>query len=144
MSDDPRQAQGLGPFVTEFVTDAARARGQWLSMGIFIAFVVIALMANWSLFLQWAGMVAALVFLHNGLALAGGNTLARIVGLSEFDRRAITIETGIQNSGLGLVLIFVFVISGVATKLGEWSKGAEILTSLVQSARNEESGSDNS
>lgn len=45
---------------------------------------------------------------------------------------------------LGLILIFVFVISGVATKLGEWSKGAEILTSLVKSAQNEGSGSDSS
>lgn len=104
------------------ITARLRTPLQWLSMGIFIAFVVIALMANWSLFLQWAGLVAVLVLIHNGLALAGGNTLARIMGLSEFDRRAITIETGIQNSGLGLVLIFAFFqgLGGMAVVAAFW------------------------
>ena len=104
------------------ITAKLRTPLQWLSMAIFIAFVAVALMANWSLFLQWAGMVAALVLVHNALALAGGNTLARIMGLSEFDRRAVTIETGIQNSGLGLVLIFAFFqgLGGMAVVAAFW------------------------
>ena len=36
MTQDPTQAQGLGALVTEYVMDMARARGQWLSMGIMI------------------------------------------------------------------------------------------------------------
>ena len=103
---------------------AARLRRpmQNLSMLIFIAFVVLALAANWALFLQYASMVAVLVFLHNGLALAAGYGLASVVGVSDFDRRAITIETGIQNSGLGLILIFGFFdgLGGMAVVAAFW------------------------
>ncbi len=104
------------------ITARLRTPLKWVSMGIFIAFVALALAANWALFLQYAGVVAVLVFVHNGLALACGNLLARAVGLSEFDRRAITIETGIQNSGLGLILIFGFFngLGGMAVVAAFW------------------------
>ena len=44
------------------------------------------------------------------------------MGLSAFDRRAVTIETGIQNSGLGLVLIFGFFggLGGMAVVAAFW------------------------
>lgn len=102
----------------------ARLRGplQWVSMGIFVAFVVLALAANWGYFLQFAGVVALLVVLHNALAFAGGYGLATLARLSDFDRRAVTIETGIQNSGLGLVLIFGFFggLGGMAVVAAFW------------------------
>lgn len=95
---------------------------QWLSMGIFIAFIGLALAANWGLFLAYAGSIAGLVVVHNALALTGGNLTAALFGLSPFDRRAITIETGIQNSGLGLVLIFGFFggLGGMAIVAAFW------------------------
>ena len=104
------------------VTARMRSPLQWLSMGIFVAFVVIALAANWGYFLEFAGIVAGLVIFHNTLALAGGYATARVFGLSEFDRRAVTIETGIQNSGLGLVLIFGFFhgLGGMAVAAAFW------------------------
>ena len=40
------------------------------------------------------------------MALTTGFSIARLFKLSKKDTRTITIETGIQNSGLGLVLIF--------------------------------------
>ncbi|MBC7280711.1 bile acid:sodium symporter family protein [Hoeflea sp.] len=103
---------------------AARIRKpmQSLSMVIFIGFIVLALAANWSFFLGYVGAVAGLVVLHNGLALAGGYGTASLMGLSDYDRRAITIETGIQNSGLGLVLIFAFFggLGGMAVAAAFW------------------------
>ena len=45
---------------------------------------------------------------HNAVAFSAGYLTATIGGVSEYNRRAITIETGIQNSGLGLILIFGF------------------------------------
>ena len=95
---------------------------QWLSMGIFIAFIVIALAANWAQFLAYAGGIAGIVILHNALALGGGFATATLAGLSPFDRRAVTIETGIQNSGLGLVLIFAFFggLGGMAVVAAFW------------------------
>ncbi|MBJ6371097.1 bile acid:sodium symporter family protein [Sedimentitalea arenosa] len=104
------------------LADRIRKPLQLISFGIFIAFVVLALAANWAFFLQFAGAVALLVILHNTLALAGGFGCASLARLSEFDRRAITIETGIQNSGLGLVLIFGFFngLGGMAVVAAFW------------------------
>lgn len=103
---------------------AARIRTtmQRISMAIFIGFIVLALAANWGFFLSFAGAVAGLVVVHNALALSGGYLTATVMKLSDYDRRAITIETGIQNSGLGLVLIFAFFggLGGMAVAAAFW------------------------
>ncbi|WP_040980965.1 bile acid:sodium symporter family protein [Oceanobacillus jeddahense] len=49
-------------------------------------------------------LVFAAVFLHNGFGLFFGYLAARLLGLDENDRRAISIEVGMQNSGLGVSL----------------------------------------
>jgi len=104
------------------LTQKIRRPLQWLAMGIFIAFIILALLANWDFFLQFAGAVAGLVIIHNALALGGGWVAATIGGVSPYNRRAITIETGIQNSGLGLVLIFAFFggLGGMAVAAAFW------------------------
>ncbi|WP_299419641.1 bile acid:sodium symporter family protein [uncultured Shimia sp.] len=105
-------------------TLAAKLHGplQTLSMVIFLAFIVLALANNWQNFKLFAGAVAFLVVLHNALALAGGFGLATLARLSPYDRRAVTIETGIQNSGLGLILIFAFFggLGGMAVVAAFW------------------------
>lgn len=53
-------------------------------------------------------MVFWLVLLHNGLALAGGYSLSMLFKNNDDIHRTVAIETGIQNSGLALVLIFTF------------------------------------
>lgn len=104
------------------LADRIRRPMQWLSMAIFIAFIVLALAANWANFLQVAGAVIGLVVVHNALAFLGGYTTATIAGLVERDRRSVTIETGIQNSGLGLILIFAFFggMGGMAVAAALW------------------------
>lgn len=104
------------------ITARLRRPLQMLSMGIFIAFILIALAANWTLFLNLAGTIAGLVIAHNALALAAGFSMATLMGLSDYDRRAVTIETGIQNAGLGLVLIFGFFggLGGMAVVAAFW------------------------
>ncbi|RSL33916.1 bile acid:sodium symporter family protein [Salibacterium salarium] len=44
------------------------------------------------------------VVLHNGIGLALGYLAAKWTGLDETKRRAVSIETGMQNSGLGAAL----------------------------------------
>jgi len=104
------------------VTQRIRRPLQWLSMGIFVAFIILALAANWTHFLAFAGGIAGLVIVHNALGFGGGYTIATLAGLSPYDRRAVTIETGIQNSGLGLVLIFGFFggLGGMAVVAAFW------------------------
>ena len=93
-----------------------------LSLAVFIVFVVGALALNWSIFLAWGHYVVGIVLLHNALALAGGYGFARLAGLPERDRRSVAFETGIQNSGLGLVLVFSFFdgLGGMAIVTAWW------------------------
>ena len=93
-----------------------------LSAGVFISFVGVALVANWDNFLQAVGLVALGVFLHNALALGLGYGAAWATGLPERDRRAVSIEVGIQNSAIALVLIFAFFdgLGGMAIIAGWW------------------------
>lgn len=95
---------------------------KWVSMAIFVGFVAFSLSANWSYFVQFVGLIAGMVVMHNALAFAGGYGTATLARLSPYDRRAITIETGIQNSGLGLVLIFAFFggLGGMAIVAAFW------------------------
>ncbi len=63
-----------------------------------------------------------IVLLHNLLAFTTGYSIARFFGLSQENIKSITIETGIQNSGLGLLLIFTFFdgLGGMALLAAFW------------------------
>ncbi|QDG78547.1 bile acid:sodium symporter family protein [Labrenzia sp. PHM005] len=95
---------------------------QKLSMLIFISFIVVALYGNWEFLGAFGPDIVPLVIAHNGIALFGGYMVATVAGLSPYDRRAISIETGIQNSGLGLILIFGFFhgLGGMAVVAAFW------------------------
>ncbi|MCF8198752.1 MAG: bile acid:sodium symporter family protein [Sulfuritalea sp.] len=92
------------------------------SIAVFGLFVVGALAANWRYFLDFVGFVVFAVFLHNALALSTGYFAAKFTGLPERDRRAVSIEVGIQNSALGLILIFNFFdgLGGMAIVTAWW------------------------
>lgn len=79
-----------------------------LSFLMLLGFIAVAFYANSRQFVLFIHLVFGLVFLHNAGALASGYFLARSVGQPTENCRSISIETGIQNSGLGLVLIFTF------------------------------------
>ena len=76
------------------------------SILIFIGFVIILLSANFDHFIRYIHIVFLIVLIHNALALSTGFSVSSLMRLPRIDRRAITIETGIQNSGLALVLMF--------------------------------------
>ena len=79
---------------------------QYFSLVFFMGMIVMAFGNNVDLFLKYIFWVFILVLVHNFMALATGYGLATIFKLPNIDRRSLTIETGIQNSGLGLVLLF--------------------------------------
>jgi len=93
-----------------------------ISLVVFGLFIVGALAANWRFFTEYVGRVVLVVFLMNGLGLLVGYWSARLTGLSEYDRRAVSIEVGIQNSGFGLVLVFDFFngLGGMAVVAAWW------------------------
>lgn len=77
-----------------------------ISILIFIAFVIVLLSANFNHFISFIHLIFLIVLIHNTLALLTGFSFASLMKLPRTDRRTITIETGIQNSGLALVLMF--------------------------------------
>jgi len=79
---------------------------QYFSLLFFVGMVVMAFGNNIDLFIKYIFFIFILVFIHNGLAFTLGFSVATLFKVPERDRRALTIETGIQNSGLGLVLLF--------------------------------------
>lgn len=77
-----------------------------LSIVFFMGFVVAAFASNFQYFLRYIHLIALIVVAHNALGLGIGYLIPKLFRLPQKDRRTIAIETGIQNSGLGLVLIF--------------------------------------
>jgi BASS family bile acid:Na+ symporter len=92
------------------------------SLVFFIGIVAAALAVNWQNFLHYVGLVFIGVLIHNALALNLGYWTGRLCGLPETDNRAVSIEVGIQNSGLGLVLVFNFFngLGGMAILVAWW------------------------
>jgi BASS family bile acid:Na+ symporter len=68
--------------------------------------VIIMIANNLEYFLKYVHLVFLIVLVHNALALITGFSMASIFRLPKTNKRSITIETGIQNSGLALALIF--------------------------------------
>ncbi len=88
----------------------------------FGAFVVITFVLNFENFLNYVQYVIGYVFLHNLIALSGGYFIGYFLKLAKEDKKSISIETGIQNSGLGLLLIFNFFdgLGGMALIAAWW------------------------
>lgn len=105
----------------EFASKASKVLKP-LSIIIFAAFVIIAFSGNFNLFTQYIGMIFFWVLLHNFAALSAGFLTAKAGKLPLADIKTITIETGIQNSGLGLVLIFTYFegLGGMAIITAWW------------------------
>lgn len=90
------------PLVTGYIKKPIKTA----SLLFFVVMVIGMISANYTHFVQYVHLVFILVLMHNGLALATGFLFSTLTRRNRPDRRAITIETGIQNSGLALALIF--------------------------------------
>ena len=100
---------------------------QVLSVLLFVGMVVVSLAQNFQIFIDNIFYVFFIVMVHNAAALATGYYGGQLFGLSEYNKRTLTIETGIQNSGLGLILLFNPVIFPPETWHGQY-RGMLFLT----------------
>ena len=93
-----------------------------VSLLFFICLVFIALYNNLVIFKDYIVYVFWIVLIHNLIAFSTGYSVGRLFRLPEDNVRSITIETGIQNSGLGLLLIFTFFdgLGGMALLAAFW------------------------
>ncbi|QOD60571.1 bile acid:sodium symporter family protein [Polaribacter haliotis] len=93
-----------------------------LSMLVFIALIFIAFSQNLDVFMNHIHHVIFLVIFHNIFAFILGFVTAKSFGLNKRDTKTISMETGIQNGGLGLLLIFGFFdgLGGMALLAAFW------------------------
>lgn len=92
------------------------------SMIVFLALIFIAFSQNLDIFKNYIHYVLFLVIFHNIFAFCIGYFTAKSFKLNLRDTKTITIETGIQNGGLGLLLIFSFFdgLGGMALLAAFW------------------------
>lgn len=98
----------LGILTSQFlpkVANALKKPFQYVSIVFFIAMVVLSFAGNLEAFMKCIKYIFLVVFIHNLLALGIGFGVGTLFKVPRKDRRTMTIETGIQNSGLGLVLL---------------------------------------
>ena len=92
------------------------------SMLVFLALIAIAFSQNLDIFKNHIHHVLFLVIFHNIFAFIIGFYTAKGFGLNKKDTKTISMETGIQNGGLGLLLIFSFFegLGGMALLAAFW------------------------
>ena len=99
----------LGMLCTHYLPKVAKKiekPAQWISIALFMGMIIVSFPQNWRLFVENLFYIVIIVLVHNGLALGTGYLGATLGKVEQRDRRSLTIETGIQNSGLGLILLF--------------------------------------
>jgi bile acid:Na+ symporter, BASS family len=90
------------------ITEKALPFIKGLSFLIFIGFIIAAIASNIDNMAKYLHIVFFIVIIHNTLGLILGYYIARWIQLDVPDSRTVSIEAGIQNSGLALILIFNF------------------------------------
>jgi len=95
---------------------------QYGSIVFFVGFVIYLFAHNYDIFVNFVGWVAVAVIVHNAVGLLAGYGAGRLMRLPTRDLRAITIEVGIRNSALALILIFAFFdgLGGMALVAASW------------------------
>ncbi len=95
---------------------------RWFSLIALLGFITVALIGNWAVFVGVLGIIVLVVTIHDAVALAIGWGTAAVGGLGTRERKAMTFEVGIRNSGLGLGIIFSFFhgLGGMAIVAGWW------------------------
>ena len=115
----------LGMTVNHFHPKMAKKINKVLnpfSLIFFILLIIIALYDNVDIFKNYIHLVLFLVIFHNIYAFIIGYLTAKSFKLNKKDTKTISMETGIQNSGLGLLLIFSFFdgLGGMALLAAFW------------------------
>ncbi len=103
-----------------------------ISVLIFIGFISVAFYNNLDIFKSHIHYVFYLVVIHNSALYMVGFYTAKFGKVVYKNQKTLSIETGIQNSGLGLMLVFLFFkgLGGMALLVAFWGIW-EILSGLL-------------
>lgn len=109
-------------FKPKFATIASKILKP-VSILILVIFIAGAFYDNFDVFIKHIHHAFYLVVLLNALLFIVGFQTAKLLKLSYENQKTLSIETGIQNSGLGLLLVFLFFsdLGGMALVVAFWS-----------------------
>ncbi|HNE49631.1 MAG TPA: bile acid:sodium symporter family protein [Chitinophagales bacterium] len=79
-----------------------------IALLLFLLFMIGAFIKNYTVFMENIHQIFWYVFIQNALAFLVGYCFPRILKINKTHSRSISIETGIHNSGLGLILVLTF------------------------------------
>lgn len=114
------------------ITEKIRGKMQGLALVILLAFIAFAFKGNFAIFAAYYQHFVFLVFLHTLVAFTAGYMFGYLLTKNQVVARTISIETGIQNSGLGLVLIFtLFDAQGGMALITAWWGIYDIFAGLM-------------
>ncbi len=87
-----------------------------------IIITVVGTLKYWHVLMAIGAMIIPLVVIHNALALALGYGTGWLIKSDVRSRRTLTIEVGIQNSGLGLIILLTQLngLGGAAIITAMW------------------------
>ena len=111
----------IGMFVNHkfpVFTEKIKVPIKYASIFVFVGVVIGAFYSNYDHFIKYIGLIFVIVLIHNASALFIGYLFPKVMRLTQVDCRTISIETGIQNSGLGLALLFNPKIFDPSLQLG--------------------------
>ncbi len=116
----------LGMVINNYHPNMASKASRFLkpvSILIFLSFIGGAFYNNLDIFMAHIHYVFVIVIAHNSLLLLVGFYFAKLNKLTHLDQKTLSIETGIQNSGLGLLLVFSFFdgLGGMALLVAFWA-----------------------
>ena len=136
----------LGVLAQSLLRDKVKAAVSVLplvSVAAIVAIVAAVVAGNQARIATSGLMIFAVVVLHNGLGLLLGYWLAKLTGMEVSKRKALSIEVGMQNSGLGVALAtahFSPLAAVPSAIFSVWHNiSGPLVATLFQRFRNEES-----
>ena len=116
------------------VSERARKIVEPAALTLLLLIVVGGLAGQFGTFVDYVGVVAVAIILQNALSLLVGYGTGRATRLPESGVRAMTLELGLRNTGLALVLALGFFgeLGGVAFVAAMWGLW-DVITGLVLS-----------
>lgn len=102
------------------------------SIIVFLVLIVLAFSKNIDVFMSHIKFVFLIVVAHNLMGYILGFYFSKSMKLNKANQRTISIETGIQNAGLGLLLVFTFFqgLGGMKLLVAFWAVW-DILSGLL-------------
>ena len=79
---------------------------KYLSIVILFVFIFTAIYRNQEAFFEHFWLLMMVVLIHNALALSLGYGASSLAKLNLADKKAVTLEVGMQNSSLAIAIVF--------------------------------------